>query len=62
MSNWIVPKIEDIEVKENELHIYTGSDDYGNNYVSVEGEALKHLIEITKDIQVEGKSPKEKTV
>lgn len=47
MSNWIVPKIKDIDfVEGKEIHIYIGSDDSGSNYVSIEGEALKHLLEL----------------
>lgn len=47
MSNWIIPKIKDIDfVEGKEIHIYIGSDDFGNNYVSIEGEALKHLLEL----------------
>lgn len=47
MSNWIIPKIKDIDfVEGKEIHIYIGSDDSGNNYVSIEGEALKYLLEL----------------
>lgn len=47
MSNWIIPKIKDIDfIEGKEIHIYIGSDDSGNNYVSIEGEALKYLLEL----------------
>ncbi len=51
MSNWIVPKQKDIDfVNNNEVHIYIGSDEFGNNYVSIEGEALKHLLDLLTPI------------
>lgn len=45
MSEWIVVKKEDIDQNElkNEVHILYESDDNGNRYISIEGEALKHL-------------------
>ena len=44
MSDWIIPKKGDIKLVEDgkELHIWFESDDFGNRYISLEGEALEH--------------------
>ena len=51
MSEWITPKAEDIDtnIHSDEIHILFESDDNGNRYVSIEGEALKHLKELLKN-------------
>jgi len=45
MSEWIIPKVEDVELTEDksEVHIYIESDSFGNRYISIEGKALEHL-------------------
>ena len=45
MSEWITPKIEDIDITEDgkEVHIYFESNDFGARYISIEGEALETL-------------------
>lgn len=53
MSNWIVPKKDDIDVDGKEIHIYIGSNEFGNNYISIEGEALNHLVELVKNNFIE---------
>ena len=49
MSNWIIPKKEDIDFSNGEIHIYIGSDDFGANYVSIEDKALKHLKDLLQE-------------
>lgn len=45
MSDWLIPKPEDIDITEGgkEIHIYLESDSFGARYCSIEGEALKYL-------------------
>ncbi len=43
MSEWILPKKEDVELDEyGHLHIWIEGDDFGNRYISLEGETLEH--------------------
>ncbi len=51
MSEWITPKKEDIDLSYDgkELHIWFESDDFGNRYVSLEGETLEYV----KDLLLE---------
>lgn len=43
MSEWILPKKEDVNIDEHgHLHIWIESDDFGNRYISLEGETLEH--------------------
>ena len=48
MSEWILPKVEDIDTNlhGDEIHVYFESDENGSRYISIEGEALKHLKQI----------------
>jgi len=51
MSEWILPKVEDIDLDLNgkHVHIWIESDDSGNRYISVEGKALEHLKKLLTD-------------
>lgn len=46
MSHWYEPKIKDMFLTDDgkELNIFIGSDDFGNNYVSLEVEELKKFL------------------
>ena len=44
MSKWQEVKIEDIEIDGEDVNIYIGSDDEGNNYVYFNLEDFKKLI------------------
>lgn len=44
MSNWKDIKKEDIEVDDDELNIYIGSDDFGNNYIVLKISDIKELL------------------
>lgn len=50
MSDWITPKKEDIsqDKDKTEIHILFESDDFGNRYISLEGEVLEHIKELLK--------------
>ena len=47
MSNWKSIEKDDIDIdeKEEELNIYIGSDDFGNNYVCVKIKDIRELLE-----------------
>jgi len=52
MSEWILPKAEDINLskEENAIHIWIESDDFGNRYISIEGETLEFLKKLVKEM------------
>lgn len=45
MSEWITPKVEDIDITEDgkEVHILFESNSFGSRYISIEGETLELL-------------------
>jgi hypothetical protein len=48
MSNWQEIKKEDIELDGEDINIYLGSDDFGNNYVILKVKDVKDLLDNIK--------------
>lgn len=55
MSEWITPKIEDIDITEDgkEVHILFESNSFGSRYISIEGETLELLKKMLQKIYSE---------